>query len=163
MAYYRGFDGLIYYSTTAEPVDPSTEVACIEEWDLSPRMSPLETTTVADDSQSFRPGRRTASGSLRALLYKPEEGEPNRETAIAFLRYLVEVDGQSSATTPAYLKLGLVAEDGSDSSIDVRVWLTEVRLSKQAPDLIVLTSQFAVQGGAALEQEGESFIKLAGF
>lgn len=159
MAYLRGYDGLIYYSTTSIPTASSAEVACVEEWDLNPRMTALETTTLKDFSQSYRAGLRTATGSLRALLYKLEPGEPTRQTAIAFLNHLVSIDGQESSD-PVFLRLGLVDMNGASGTLDLRAWLTDIRLSSQPADLVLLTCQFTVQGGSELEQAGASFIGI---
>lgn len=136
MSYYSGRHGSLRY--LGKPV------AKVQSWSLELSAELLETTTVDQYAPTYRPGRKSATGSAQVLYYRPDIYEQSEKTAFVALAQRIARHGALDSSDRIHLELALGGETRDVLAVDA--FITRVSLGSTSGEISSVQLDFTMDG-----------------
>jgi hypothetical protein len=136
MTYYSGRHGSLRY--LGKPV------AKVRDWSLSLTVELLETSTVDLYAPTYRPGRKSGTGTATVIYYRPDIGNRTQVTPFTALVQRLVRSGEITAADRITLDLG-IGPNAADTLI-VNAFITDVSLGATTGELSSVQLSFTMDG-----------------
>jgi hypothetical protein len=136
MSYFSGRHGSLRY--LGKPV------AKVRDWSLDISAELLETTTVDDYAPTYRPGRKSSSGSATVLYYHPDSYEQSEKTS--FVGLVQRVARRGALDSNDRVRLELALGSNAEDVLQLDAFITRVSLGASSGEISSVQLDFTMDG-----------------
>ena len=136
MSYFSGRHGSLRY--LGKPV------AKVRNWSLDISAELLETTTVDEYAPTYRPGRKSSSGSATVLYYRPDIYEQAEKTS--FVGLVQRVARRGALDSNDRIRLELALGSNAEDVLQLDAFITRVSLGSSSGEISSVQLDFTMDG-----------------